>query len=127
MPNKKHLKRLDLIIASGNKQMEYLSQYVSKEKLAFVPLGIDTDFFRPLANNMKINNSTQTLLHVGCNRRDYYTLKEVFIQLQLLKPEIRLEMVGADNAKIIFQGIKNVIFHPFLTDEELLDVYLNAS
>ena len=33
MPNKNHLKHLDLITASGKKQMEYLADYFPREKI----------------------------------------------------------------------------------------------
>ena len=68
MPNKNHLKGLDLITVSGKKQMEYLSHFVPIEKLVYLPLGIDTEYFKPSESNLS-NNSKKIILHVGNNRR----------------------------------------------------------
>ena len=127
MPCKNHLKKLDLITASGKEQMEYLSQFVSKDKLAYLPLGIDTDYFTPNKQRLNETKSQKTLLHVGTNRRDFHTLKMVFLKLKQLLPDIQLEMVGGARAKDIFAGLENVTFHTFLSDEELVKVYQSAT
>ena len=47
MPNKLHLKNADLITCSGKAQIDYLSKYINDDKLAYLPLGIDTKSFSP--------------------------------------------------------------------------------
>tara|TARA_B100001250_G_C19817562_1_gene799598 strand:+ start:11263 stop:12327 length:1065 start_codon:yes stop_codon:yes gene_type:complete len=127
MPNKQHLTKLDLVTASGQSQREYLSNFVSKEKIAYLPLGIDTNFFVP--NNLKIKNlnSEKILLHVGTNRRDFSSLKKVFIKLKKLIPDLKLELVGGNIAKDIFSEIDGVKFYNFLSDKSLLKVYHKAT
>ena len=127
MPSKQHLKKLDLITSSGKEQMEYLSEYVPKEKLAYLPLGVDTHIFKPIEQKLNGDNSQKILLHVGTNRRDFHTLKEVFIRLKRMYPNIRLEMVGGINARELFSDVDDIIFHKFLSDHELVKVYQNAT
>ena len=74
MPNKLHLKKADLITCSGKAQIDYLSTFISSNKLAYLPLGIDTKSFRPLKG--KNNRDKNLVICVGNNRRDYSTLKK---------------------------------------------------
>ena len=74
MPNKRHLKKADLITCSGKAQIDYLSTFISSNKLAYLPLGIDTKSFRPLKG--KNNRDKNLVICVGNNRRDYSTLKK---------------------------------------------------
>lgn len=127
IPDKSHLEKLDLITASGKKQMEYLSSFYPEEKIAFLPLGIDTKFYHPLVNRESRVTNPSILLHVGNNRRDFKTLKDVFIRLQKQIPEIKLEMVGYKNGNSLFNNIKNVTFHPFVSDDDLLKLYQESS
>jgi len=126
IPDKNHLKHLDLITASGKKQMDYLANYFPKEKIAYLPLGIDTEFFHP-PEKQESRVSPPVLLHVGNNRRDFKTLRDVFLCLQKQIPDIQLELVGGASAKALFNNIKNVKFHPFVTDVKLVKIYQNAS
>jgi len=123
---KHHLKKLDLLIATGEEQKQYLSQFISQNKIAILPLGIDTDFYKPL-NHPTERSKQIRLLHVGINRRDIKTLIKVFLYLQIKFPTIILEMVGGKSAKYLFKGIKNIKFHSFLSDKELLKVYQRSS
>jgi len=126
MPNKNHLKHLDLITASGKKQMEYLADYFPREKIVYLPLGIDTEFFHPpLKQESRVN--PPVLLHVGNNRRDFKTLRYVFLLIQKQIPDIRLELVGGASTKYLFKNINNVKFHPFVTDTNLVNIYQRAS
>ena len=74
MPNKRHLKEADLITCSGKAQIDYLSTFIIRNKLAYLPLGIDTKSFRPLKG--KNNRDKNLVICVGNNRRDYSTLKK---------------------------------------------------
>ena len=127
MPNKKHLEKLDLITASGKQQLEYLSHYYPRERIIFLPLGIDTDFYKPPSPNKCIRKKKPILLHVGTNRRDFKTLKKIFSLVKIQIPDAQLQLVSGDGAKELFNDIENVIFYPFVSDAELLEIYQNSS
>ena len=107
-----HLEQLDLITASGRQQMEYLSYFVPKEKIVFLPLGIDTEFYHPCLDNNSRFGVNPVMLHVGNNRRDFATLKKVFMLVQKKISDVKLELVGGKSAKELFTGLKNITFHP---------------
>ena len=126
MPNKTHLSKADLITCSGKEQMQYLSQFVPENKLAYLPLCVDTDYFSPPENNFSYTRPQ--LLQVGYNRRDFKLLKEVFIKLKVIIPSLTLEMV-VRNKRIVkmFEGIKGINFHPFLEVNDLKTIYHKTS
>lgn len=126
MPNKSHLSKADLITCSGNQQMQYLSQFVSREKLVYLPLCVDTKFFSPLENNYYSKNPI--LLQVGYNRRDFKLLREVYKKLKSHIPNLSLEMVvGNTNVEKVFNGLGGINYHPFLLKNDLKEIYQKAS
>ncbi len=127
MPSKEHLRRLDLVLASGRRQMDYLKSFVDEHKIAYLPLGVDTSFFCPPADPARRWAGGLRLLQVGVNRRDFSTLRMVFLRLKDKYPDLTLEMVGCRGAQDGFEGQPGITFHPFLNDEQLLDVYHRAT
>lgn len=123
MPRKAHLRKLDLVIASGRKQLDYLQSYVDEEHLAYLPLGVDTDFFIPPMDPTFRWQTPHHILQVGINRRDFAVAKQAFSQLRRLMPTLELHMVGCGEAQPFFEGMEGVVFHPMLTDEHLVAIY----
>lgn len=122
MPNKGHLHSLDLVLATGQKQLEYLKRFIQPEKLDILPLGVDVDFFRP-ANDYGQKRLSNRLLQVGTNRRDHITLKKTYLSLQEKIPSVELHMVGCIEARPLFADIPGVFFYNYLDDQELLALY----
>ncbi len=127
MPNKSHLRDFDLVLATGQRQMDYLAQFVVRAKLAYLPLGIDSQFFRPADDPNARWQAPLQLLQVGTNRRDFETLKAVFERLRQAFPTLELHMIGAPEAKALFQGVPRAIFHGFLDDQPFLERYQRAA
>ncbi len=125
MPNKLHLKNADLITCSGKAQIDYLSTYISKRKLAYLPLGIDTKSFRPLSSkNIRDKN---LVICVGNNRRDYDTLKKIYLILKEKRPNTKLKLAGSLEAKDKFKDHPEVEILPFLSEKNFRDLYNKAS
>ena len=100
MPNKHHLKNADLLTCSGKAQIDYLSRFISRDKLAYLPLGIDTQSFRPPKNQE--NRDKDLIICVGNNRRDYKTLRNIYQILKYKKPNIQLKLAGAIDVQDYF-------------------------
>ena len=64
---------------------------------------------------------------IGNNRRDYITLKKIYLQLKLSNPNIKLKLAGSKPGKVYFSDRPEVEFLPFLTDAEFRDLYHKAS
>ena len=125
MPNKIHLKKADLITCSGKAQIDYLSTFINSNKLAYLPLGVDTKSFRPLKG--KNNRDKNLVICVGNNRRDYSTLKKIYLILKKKRPSIKLKLAGSLNAKDNFINHPEVEILPFLSEKKFRDLYNKAS
>ena len=125
MPNKTHLQAADLITCSGNAQLEYLKQFIDIKKLVYLPLGVDTKFFSftryPNARDKNL------IVCIGNNRRDYATLKKIYLKLKLSNPDIKLKLAGSKPGQVFFADTPEVEFLPFLNDYEFRDLYRKAS
>lgn len=127
MPDKSHLRHLDLVLASGEAQRRDLERFVEPERLAFLPLGVDTDFFTPPADGEERRDGPPRILQVGINRRDWETLAAVHRALRDEVPGLELHMVGCQDEAPRFAGEPGVVFHGFLEDERLLALYREAA
>tara|TARA_Y100001980_G_C14555308_1_gene343565 strand:- start:775 stop:1839 length:1065 start_codon:yes stop_codon:yes gene_type:complete len=125
MPNKHHLKNADLLTCSGKAQIDYLSRFISRDKLAYLPLGIDTQSFRPPKN--QVNRDKDLIICVGNNRRDYKTLRNIYQILKHKKPNIQLKLAGAIDVQDYFSDFPEVEILPFLQEEEFRNLYNRAS
>ena len=125
MPNKIHLRAADLITCSGYAQLEYLKQFIDPEMLVHLPLGVDTKFFS-FSNSLR-QRDKNLMVCIGNNRRDYITLKKIYLQLKLSNPNIKLKLAGSKPGKVYFSDRPEVEFLPFLTDAEFRDLYHKAS
>jgi glycosyltransferase involved in cell wall biosynthesis len=126
MEDKRYLKRLDLVLATGQSQKKYLEQFVAPEKTAFLPLGIDTEFFRPLPA-YTFNASKPKVLQVGLNRRDFHMTKQVLSKLKDRFSGLEADMVGCAELKIMFPGEDWITWHPVIDDQALLSLYQSAT
>jgi len=125
MPNKTHLEKADLITCSGKAQIDYLSNFISTNKLAYLPLGVDTKSFKPLKR--KNNRDKNLVICVGNNRRDYSTLKKIYLILKKNRPSIKLKLAGSLRAKDNFINYPEVEILPFLSEKKFRDLYNKAS
>ncbi len=125
MPNKTHLQGADLITCSGHAQLEYLKQFIDEKKLVYLPLGVDTNFF---SFESPLNNREENLIVcIGNNRRDYATLKKIYLKVKSSNPDIKLKLAGSKQGKVFFKDLPEVEFLPFLNDLEFRDLYRRAS
>ena len=125
MPNKTHLKHADLITCSGYAQLEYLEQFIEKEKLVYLPLGVDTNFFSVPKYSEERNKNL--IICVGNNRRDYKTLKKIYIRIKNKNPNIKLKLAGSKPGKKYFIDYPEVEFLPFLDDIKFRNLFREAS
>jgi glycosyltransferase involved in cell wall biosynthesis len=123
VPDPSHLRDLDLVIATGEAQRQHLARLVDPERLAFVPLGVDTDFFCPDSAGSPVSGR---LLQVGLNRRDVDTLVAAYAALRSADDGLSLHLVGCPEMADAFVGIEGVVVADHLDDEALRRAYREA-
>jgi glycosyltransferase involved in cell wall biosynthesis len=123
--NTKHLNDLDAIIIVGKNQSGYFENLVGKNKVYFVPHGINTDFFVPKIHPGKSLNDG-ICLFVGQWLRDFQTLKKVIEIIYSINDKIKCEIVIPANRADEFKGIGNIDIQSNVSDEALLAAYQRA-
>ncbi len=120
-----HIQKLSGVICLGRNQQEYFSNILAPEKIFFVPLGLDIDYFTPPASDDFRNPNL--CLFVGENYRDFPTFRGVLELVAYQFPSVQFVAVLPSRS---FEFIGN---HPNLTllsgipESELLELYRSAS
>ena len=124
------LRRLRSAIILYRADIPFFEEYVGKDRVRFVPHGVDTDFFRP-APARPATGSGPRLLVSGQFGRDFKLLRDVFRWLAPRIPGLGLDLVGAHHAVRLVEvkelaALPNVLVHPWVADERLLALYQSA-
>jgi glycosyltransferase involved in cell wall biosynthesis len=131
MKRTEHLKSLDATIVVAKNLYPLLEPVVGKEKLFFVPLCVDTDYFKPSSASHAVS---KRCLCVGHHHRDFDTLAKVATIVNKKDPDVRFVVVDRafplyfsqqEQKQILesFNSAGNVQLHTDLNDAELLELY----
>jgi len=123
----KTIERCDAAIAVNRQTRKYLLDFVSKQNVKVIPLGVDTKTFRfsPVPNNHDI-------LAVGMHikRKGFEYLIRAMTEIVKEYPDTKLHITSVgpqtSNLKMLVKKLglnKHVIFHGRVSDEELLKLY----
>jgi glycosyltransferase involved in cell wall biosynthesis len=116
------------VLASTSRS--YWEQFTDKDKVLFIPHGVDTTFFCPSETKMKMSSNDGHLRVVFSGQwlRDFETMRAVVAITDDLDLPVRFEMIvprfsrGTDACYQIAMSPR-VRWHSDLTDECLRDVY----
>ncbi|KAA3653539.1 MAG: glycosyltransferase [Chloroflexi bacterium] len=118
----KHLDQLSAIFVVGKNQLSFFEPHVQPDKLHWVPLGIDTEYFHPVPSRQR--SGTKQCLFVGRHMRDLETLKGVVERLAADDElDVKTVLVTDQAGKEMFAGIQGVDARVRIPEEELLDLY----
>lgn len=119
-----HLKRLSAIIVVGKNQIPFFEPHVDSTKLHWVPLGVDTNYFKPVVR--KNGRTTKRCLFVGRHMRDLTTLKAVVKFMEQDATGIETVIVTSEDQRSNFEGIAGVKIRSGIPETELLELYQNS-
>ena len=120
-----HLDKLDGLVAVSQNQYEYFCGLVDERKVAFVPHGIDTDFFKPSEQQNK--EQSRRCLFIGNWLRDFQTLRKVVGIINKADSGIKFTIVTTKKGLEKVQGLKGAEFLCGVGENELLQLYQNSS
>jgi glycosyltransferase involved in cell wall biosynthesis len=132
MQSTEHLKTIDAAIVVSNIQRPLFDSILGSEKVFFIPLGVDVEYFVPPHSGKK--DSTKVCLCVGHHHRDFSTLCKVAAILKNWDPEVRFIVINKvfsayltpeqqEFYKKSFAELGNVELLESVADEELLRFY----
>jgi glycosyltransferase involved in cell wall biosynthesis len=134
MKRTEHLKSLDAAIVVARNIEPAIQRIVGKEKLFFVPHGVDTHYFVPSRGGYA---SSKRCISVGHHHRDFETLARVASIVKQKDPDVTFVVIdrvfdlyftAEEQEKIreSFNAATNVELKTDLTDQELLAMYQNS-
>lgn len=115
-----HIKKLDAIICVASYQKDFFAGFLPPERIAFIPHGIDTDFFKPASRAEK---EKKTCLFVGSMQRDFQTMAEVARIVSANDKTVKFIVVNRKPHSEYFKSIDNITLKTDLSDSELLAHY----
>ncbi|HNP68262.1 MAG TPA: glycosyltransferase family 4 protein [Aequorivita sp.] len=123
IPNPVALQKLDAAIAVGINQVNFLKDWLQIDDVAYIPHGVDTQFFVPDVSKKKRN----TLLFVGQHLRDFETFNETVPTLVEKVKDLKVNVVihPAYKDKILPHSCENILTG--VKDEQLCLLYQEAS
>jgi glycosyltransferase involved in cell wall biosynthesis len=114
-----NLKRLNAIIVVGSNQADYFTRWVPREKILFIPHGIDTVYYTPGENGIR----NKRILFVGTHLRDFGVLKGVIDRIEKLSINLSFTIVTFKDNWKIFQGLRKIELLTDVTEATLLQLY----
>lgn len=112
------VKQVDHILVVSPVQAEYFEQYVPRERISTILLGVDTAHFTPVPG--KKNSGTFKCLAGGIWLRDYESLVKT-AEILADRPGVEFHIVSSRFGELETPG--NVFFHEGISDEALLELY----
>lgn len=116
-----NLKRVNAIIVVGSNQADYFARWIPKEKILFIPHGIDTEYYMPGENEVRDHK----ILFVGTHLRDFDVLKGVIERIEQLSINLSFTIVTFKENWKIFQGLNKIELLADVTEAKLLQLYQN--
>lgn len=120
-----HLRRLAAIVCLGRNQQAYFSEIVSPERVFFVPLGVDTEYYTPPDAFEK--RDKDLCLVVGENYRDFPTLRGVIELVSYQRPTTKFVAVMPPRCRDLLGEHPNLSFLSGIPEVELLALYRSAT
>lgn len=114
-----NLKRVNAVIVVGCNQIDYFSRWVPKEKILFIPHGIDTEYYVPVENEKRGHR----ILFVGTHLRNFDVLRRVIERIEKLSIDLFFTIVTSKENWKMFQGLKNIGLLSEVTEAQLLQYY----
>lgn len=120
-----HLKRLSAIICLGRNQQDFFAKILEPEKIFFVPLGVDTDYFTPPSSSDTRDNDL--CLFVGENYRDFPTLRGVIELVAYHRPQTKFVGVMPRRSFGLIGSHPNLTLWSNIPESEFRDLYRSAA
>ena len=124
MRDRRPLPGIDAAIAMSSELREHLSAYLGRERAFFVPLGVDTSFFRPPAAPRP---EPLSCLFVGWWQRDLDVLAAVVRRVCLRLPSVRFEAVVPEWTRAEVKAATGIEPLTNISDGDLLRSYQRAA
>ena len=115
---------IDLAVVVARNQLEAFGGWLGRDRVVYVPHGIDTDRFCPGADLP--SREIVRLITVGHHMRDWKALDKIIDQCQKLKLPVQFDIVTREHFLSTSTESPYVQFHRGIPEERLIQLYREA-
>lgn len=119
-----YLRRLGAAIILGRNQVEFLGQYIPRQRLHFLPHGVDTAYFRPAPERRR--HDPPLCVSIGGHLRDLSTLRRAVEILESRAVPVQYEFIARGDQLPDVQGLPRARVRTWVDEEEFLHLYQHA-
>lgn len=119
------LNHIDALIVVSTIQLAFFSRLIDKERIFYIPHGVDVDYYRPAATQ-GLKEYEFECLFVGSHLRDMDTLSEAAGILKKLDPDVHLTVVTSEEMGARIAHHENISVRSGVSDNDLLQLYQRA-
>lgn len=120
-----HLRQLSAVICVARNQIEFFESILGRERVVYIPHGIDTEHFTPPHSSS--TRSPDHCLFVGDWLRDLPTLRGVIELVAFRLPSVKFTVVSMPKNQEYLGEHPNVEWKSGISEEELIDLYRQAT
>lgn len=120
-----HIRQLSAVVCVGRNQQEFFAKILSPDRVFFVPLGADTEYYTPPASFGA--RDPDLCLVVGENYRDFPTLRGVIELVAYQRPQTQFVSVSSPRSLELIGPHPNLTVRSGIPEAELLDLYRSAA
>jgi glycosyltransferase involved in cell wall biosynthesis len=120
-----HIRQLSAVVCVGRNQQEFFADILDRDRVFFVPLGVDTEYFTPPASFDSRN--PDLCLFVGANYRDFPTFRGVIELVAYRRPRTQFVAVTAPRAFELVGSHPNLVLRSGIPESELRNLYHSAA
>lgn len=124
VPDPSHISHLDAVIVVGRNQIPIFEPLLGRDRVFWVPLGIDTEYFSPPRE--RFANYPPLCLFVGVHLRDFDTLCRTIRLVNKEDNRIQFVIVTFESEFHRFEGLENIVLRCGVPEPELRSLYQRA-
>lgn len=120
-----HIRQLSAVVCLGRNQQEFFADFLDREKIFFVPLGVDTEYYTP--PTLFETRNSDLCLFVGENYRDFPTLRGVIELVAYRRPQTQFVAVTQRRNLDLIGPHPNLTLRSGIPESEFLELYRSAA
>jgi glycosyltransferase involved in cell wall biosynthesis len=120
-----HLRQLSAVVCVGRNQQEFFADIFDRDRVFFVPLGVDTEYYTP-PTSFETRDPNLCLI-VGENYRDFPTLRGVIELVAYQRPQTRFVSVSSPRSLELIGPHPNLTVRSRIPESEFLELYHSAA
>jgi glycosyltransferase involved in cell wall biosynthesis len=116
---------VDFAVVVANSQIAPLQRWIEPRRIVYIPHGIDTNRFKP-GGSALASSARMRVVIVGEHMRDWLVMHKVIDEINRRGLDIEFHLVINEKDLAYFTGCANVVYHPHISEAELIDLYRSA-